>query len=76
MIWPRCRYYRGRYFVVSVHILLVWVGYDVVLLVDMGPRYVQPVVFVHVVRYMAGLAWRMSLHRFLMLLLGLPMLWW
>ena len=73
MIWPRCRYYRGRYFVVSVHILLARVGDDVVLL---GPRYVQPAVFVYVVRNMSGLAQRMSLHRFLMLLLDLPLLWW
>ena len=47
-----------------------------ILLVDIGPRYVQPVVFVYVVRNMSGLVERVSLHRFLMLLLDLPLFWW
>ena len=56
--------------------LMVWASVDVVFLVNVGPRYVQSVVFVYIVRNMAVLAQRMSLQRFLMLLLGLPMLWW
>ena len=42
----------------------------------MGPSDVRPFVFIHVVRNMAVLAQRMSLHRFLVLLLDLAMLLW
>ena len=56
--------------------ILVWASVDVVFLVNIGPRCVQSAVFVYVVRDMAVLAQRMSLQRFLMLLLDWPMLWW
>ena len=58
-----------------VHILMVRAGVDVVLLVGVGLRYGLPVVFMHVVRNRSVLVKRMSLYRFLMLLLDLPMLW-
>ena len=58
------------------YILMVWASVDVGLLVNIGPRYVQSVVFMYVVRNMAVLAQGMNLQRFLMLLLDLPMLWW
>ena len=57
------------------YILMVGAGVDVVLLVNIGPRYVQSVVFMYVVRNMAVLAQGMNLQRFLMLLLDLPVLW-
>ena len=57
------------------NILMVGAGVDAVLLVGVGPRYVLPVVFMHVVRNRAVLVKRMSLYRFLMLLLDLPLLW-
>ena len=58
-----------------VYILLVWVGVDSVLLVGVGPRDVLPVVFtVDIVRSRAVLVQRMSLYRFLSLLLDLPLL--
>ena len=58
-----------------VYILLVWVGVDAVLLVGVGPRDVLPVVFtVDIVRNRAVLVQRMSLYRFLWLLLDLPLL--
>ena len=56
------------------YILMVWGSVDVVLLVNIVPRYVQSVVFVYVVRNMAVLTQGMNLQRFLMLLLDLPML--
>ena len=58
-----------------VDILMVRAGVDAVLLVGVGPRYVLPVVFMHVVRNRSVLVRRMSLYRFLMLLLDLPLLW-
>ena len=58
-----------------VNILMVRAGVDAVLLVGVGPRYVLPVVFKHVVRNRSVLVKRMSLYRFLMLLLDLPLLW-
>ena len=64
-----------RYLIMYAYILMVWGSVDVVLLVNIGPRYVQSVVFVYVVRNMAVLVKWMSPYRFLMLLLNLPMLW-
>ena len=58
-----------------VNILMVRAGVDTVLLVGVGPRYVLPVVFMQVVRNRSVLVKRMSLYRFLMLLLDLPLLW-
>ena len=58
-----------------VNILMVGAGVDTVLLVGVGPRYVLPVVFMHVVRNRSVLVERLSLYRFLMLLLDLPLLW-
>ena len=58
-----------------VKILMVWAGVHAVLLVGVGPRYVLPVVFVHVIRNRSVLVQRMSLYRFLMWLLALPLLW-
>ena len=57
-----------------VNILMVRAGVDTVLLVGVGPRYVLPVVFMHVVRNRSVLVERLSLYRFLMLLLDLPLL--
>ena len=57
-----------------VYILLVWVGVDAVLLVGVGLRDVLPVVFMNIVRNRAVLVQRMSLYRFLSLLLDLPLL--
>ena len=57
------------------NILMVRAGIDAVLLVGVGPRYVLPVVFMHVVRNRSVLVKRLNLYRFLMLLLGLPLLW-
>ena len=57
-----------------VYILLVWVGVDGVLLVGVGPRDVLPVVFMDIVRNRAVLVQRISLYRFLSLLLDLPLL--
>ena len=65
-----------RYLIMYAYILMVWGSVDVVLLVNIVPRYVQSVVFVYVVRNMAVLTQGMNLQRFLMLLLDLPMLWW
>ena len=58
-----------------VIILMVGAGVDTVLLVGVGPRYDLPVVFMHIVRNRSVLVKRVSLYRFLMLLLGLPLLW-
>ena len=58
-----------------VGILMVGAGVDAVLLVGVGPRYDLPVVFMHVVRNRFVLVKRVSLYRFLMLLLDLPLLW-
>ena len=57
------------------YILMVRASVDTFLLVHMGPGGVLPVVYIHVVGNMAVLVQRMSLYRFLMLLLDLPMLW-
>ena len=57
-----------------VNILMVRAGVDAVLLVGVGPRYVLPIVFMHVVRNGSVLVKRLSLYRFLMLLLDLPLL--
>ena len=57
------------------YVLMVRAGVDAVLLVGVGPRYVLPVVFMHVVRNRSVLVKRVSLYRFLMLLLDLPLLW-
>ena len=70
------RVIRPRYLLMHAHILMVWAGVDVVLLVNIGPRDVQPVVFMHVVWNIAMLVLKISLGRYLMLLLDLPMLWW
>ena len=69
MIRYRCRNYRC----IVVHVQRILAGHNIVLLVDVVPRNVLPVVFIHVVRNMTVLTQRMSLHRFL---LYLPMLWW
>ena len=53
---------------------MVWTGVDAVLVADMGPRVVLPVVYIPVVRNMAVLAQRLSLYRFVMLLRGQPKL--
>ena len=74
MVRSRCRNYR--YIVVHVHVQLIRAGDNIVLLVDVVPGNVLPVVFMYVVRNMTVLTQRMSLHRFLVLLLDLPMLWW
>ena len=58
-----------------VNILMVGAGVEAVLLVGVGPRYDLPVVFMHVVRNRSVLVKSMSLYRFLMLLLDLPLLW-
>ena len=58
-----------------VKILMIRAGVHAVLLVGVSPRYGLPVVFVHVIRNRSVLVKRMSLYRFLMLLLDLPMLW-
>ena len=58
-----------------VDILMVGAGVDAVLLVGVGLRYDLPVVFMHVVRNRSVLIKRVSLYRFLMLLLDLPLLW-
>ena len=60
---------------VYVNILMVRAGVDTVLLVGLGPRDVLLVVFMHVVRNKSVLVKRLSLYRFLMLLLDLPLLW-
>ena len=57
-----------------VYILMVRAGVDAVLLVVVVPRHVLPVVFMHVVRNRSVLVERLSLYRFLMLLLDLPLL--
>ena len=57
------------------YVLMVRASVDAVLLVNLGPRDVQPVVLVYIVRNMAVLVKRVILYRFLMLLLNLPMLW-
>ena len=57
-----------------VNILMVRAVVDAVLLVGVGPRYVLPIVFMHVVRNWSVLVKRLSLYRFLMLLLDLPLL--
>ena len=74
MIRSRCRNYR--YIVVHVHVQLIRVGGNIVLLVDVVPGNVLHVVFMYVVGNMTALFQRMSLHRFLVLLLDMPMLWW
>ena len=58
-----------------VNILMVRAGVDAVLLVVVVPRHVLLVVFMHVVRNRSVLVERLSLYRFLMLLLDLPLLW-
>jgi hypothetical protein len=58
-----------------VNILMVGAGVDTVLLVGVCPRYILPVVFMHAVRNRSVLVKSMSLYRFLMLLLDLPLLW-
>ena len=74
MIRSRCRNYR--YIVVHVYVQLIRAGDNIVLLVDVVPGNVLPVVFMYVIRSMTVLTQRMNLHRFLVLLLDLPMLWW
>ena len=74
MIRSRCRNYR--YIVVHVHVQLIRAGDNIVLLVEVVPWNVLPVVFMYVVRNMTVLTQRVSLYRFLVLLLYLPMLWW
>ena len=72
MIRSRCRNYRY----IVVHIQLIRAGDNIVLLVDVVTGNVLPVVFMYVIRNMTVLTQRMTLHRFLVLLLDLPMLWW
>ena len=57
-----------------VNILMVRAGVDAVLLIVVVPRHVLPDVFMHVVRNRSVLVERLSLYRFLMLLLDLPLL--
>ena len=57
------------------YVLMVRASVDAVLLVGVGPRDVLLVVFMHVVRNKSVLVKRLSLYRFLMLLLDLPLLW-
>ena len=74
MIGSRCRNYR--YITVHVHVQLIRAGDKIVLLVDVVPGNVLHVVFMYVVGNTTVLFQRMSLHRFLVLLLDMPMLWW
>ena len=66
MAWQLLRY---------VSILMVWAGVDTALLVDIGLRDSLSI-FMRVGRNWSMLAQRMSLYRFLILLLDLPLLWW
>ena len=75
MIRPRCRYYRGRYFDVCVHVLLVRAGVCTVPLVDVDPRDILPGIFLEVVGNKIVLDQREQLNRLLMLLLDLHMMW-
>ena len=74
MIRSRCRNYR--YIVVHVYVQLIRAGDNIVLLVDVVPGDVHPVVFLYVGRNMTVLTQGISLYRFLVLLLDLPVLWW
>ena len=58
-----------------VHILLVQAGFNAVLLVDMGPRDFLPALYLGVVWSRAVLIHRLKLHRILILLLDLRLLW-
>ena len=61
---------------VSISLLMVWACVDTALQVDVGLRYNLSILFIRVIRDMPTVVQRMSLYRFLMMLLDLPLLWW